>query len=165
MQIERMPLAQTRRFGALEYEDTSILTFPHGLPGFEGCTRFTVVERREFAPIVFLQSLEKWDLCFFAAPIAAIDSSYDPAISREDMERLGGPETSSSDLLFLALLCAPENGPLSANLLAPVVVNVRLHVAVQAVRADLRYSHRHPIHPLPVPVQQPVEEMEEQPCW
>ena len=152
-----MPLAQTRRFGALEYEDESVLTFPHGLVGFDECTRFTLVERREYSPIVFLQSLDKWDLCFFAAPISAIDSSYHPAVSPEDLEHLGGPGISSSDLLFLALLCAPENGPLTANLLAPVVVNVPMRVAVQAVRSDLRYSHRHPIQPSPVPSPLPLE--------
>jgi flagellar assembly factor FliW len=32
-----------------------------------------------------------------------------------------------------------------ANLLAPIVLNARTRVAVQAVRHDQRYSHRHPV--------------------
>jgi flagellar assembly factor FliW len=35
--------------------------------------------------------------------------------------------------------------PLTANLLAPVFINLRTHTGVQAVRADRRYSHRHPL--------------------
>jgi flagellar assembly factor FliW len=36
-------------------------------------------------------------------------------------------------------------------LLAPVVVNLGTRVAVQAVRADTTYSHRHPIASLQAP--------------
>jgi flagellar assembly factor FliW len=142
-------MAQTRRFGAFEYDRSSVLTFPAGLPGFEGHTVFIIVEQPELAPIVFLQSLNTPELCFPAAPVAAIDPGYSPGLTREDLERLGldpgRQPVPNVEVLSLALLCAPENGPLTANLLAPVVINVQTHTAVQAVRADSLYSHRHPI--------------------
>jgi flagellar assembly factor FliW len=47
--------------------------------------------------------------------------------------------------MCLAILTVPKEGPVTANLLAPVVVNLATRVAVQAVRADTMYSHRHPI--------------------
>lgn len=140
-----MPVANTRRFGELNYEDSSALHFPWGLPGFEKCTRFTLVERPGFSPIAFLQSLDDAELCFLAAPVTAIDPLYEPAVMHEDLDRLNLPNPPLSDALLLALLCAPENGPLTANLLAPVVVNLRTRVAVQAVRPDQRYSHQHPL--------------------
>ena len=83
------------------------------------------------------------------APVAAIDADYCLEVSGEDLRILGLDEAqqpkSGQEVLCLALLCAPENGQLTANLLAPVVVNLRTRVAVQAVRTDSRYSHRHPI--------------------
>jgi flagellar assembly factor FliW len=142
-----MPLAYTQRFGALEYDQASVLSFPCGLPGFERETRFVVVEQTEFAPIVFLQSLDGAELCFFAAPVGAVDAGYAMGVTVEDLERLGLDPTRQpipgEEVLCLALLCAPEGGPMTANLLAPVVVNPRTRVAVQAVRADARYSHQH----------------------
>jgi flagellar assembly factor FliW len=145
----RMPVAHTRRFGVLEYDASSVLTFPAGLPGFEGHTQFAVVEQAELAPIVFLQSLTTPELCFLAAPVAAIDPQYTPSLSHEDLDRLGLDPAQQPvpgvDVLLLALLCAPENGPLTANLLAPAVVNLRTRLAVQAVRCDARYSHQHRI--------------------
>jgi flagellar assembly factor FliW len=144
-----MPLAHTRRFGALEYADSSVLTFSPGPPGFADQTRFALVERPDLAPVVFLQSLSSAELCFLAAPVQALLADYDLAMTSEDLERLGlstsRQPTPGREVLCLALLCAPENGPMTANLLAPVVVNLETRAAVQAVRADTRYSHRHAI--------------------
>lgn len=144
-----MPVVQTRRFGVLEYDNSSVLLFPSGLPGFDGQPLFTLVEKPENAPLVFLQSLNTPALCFLAAPVAAIDSNYALAVSAEDLQRLeldpARQPVPNVDVLLLALVCAPENGPLTANLLAPVVINLHTHVALQAVRDDSCYSHQHPI--------------------
>jgi flagellar assembly factor FliW len=144
-----MPLVHTRRFGVLECADSSILTFASGPPGFADQTRFALVEQPDLAPVVFLQSLHSAELCFLAAPATVLLADYDLAMTREDLERLGlstsRQPTPGREVLCLALLCAPENGPMTANLLAPVVVNRETRAAVQAVRADARYSHQHPV--------------------
>jgi flagellar assembly factor FliW len=146
-----MPLAHTHRFGALEYDESSVLTFPAGLPGFDGQPLFTLVGQPELAPVVFLQSLNAPELCFLAAPVLAIDAHYILALTREDLERLGldplRQPVLNVNVLCLALLCTPENGPVTANLLAPIVVNLDTRIAAQAVRTDQRYSHRHQIDP------------------
>lgn len=142
-----MPIADTRRFGALTYEEPSVLSFPFGLPGFEQETRFALVEQPQLAPVVYLQSLRSPELCFLAAPVRALDAAYSLRMTREDLERLeldaARQPVQGSEVLCLALLCASENGPLTANFLAPVVVNLASRVALQAVRPDARYSHRH----------------------
>jgi flagellar assembly factor FliW len=129
--------------------DQVILYFPQGLPGFERHRFFTAIERADLAPLVCLQSTDSADLSLWLAPVAAIDADYCLEVSGEDLRILGLDEArqpkSGQEVLCLALLCAPENGQLTANLLAPVVVNLRTRVAVQAVRTDSRYSHRHPI--------------------
>jgi flagellar assembly factor FliW len=144
-----MPLVNTRRFGSIEYDESWVVSFPCGLPGFENETRFVLLERPEWAPIVFLQSLAGAELCFLAAPVGALDPAYSLSVTREDLQRLSLDEerqpVADQQVLCLALLCAPENGPLTGNLLAPVVVNLRTRIAVQAVRADARYSHQHAI--------------------
>jgi flagellar assembly factor FliW len=148
-----MPVIDTRRFGPLEYDESWVVSFPSGLPGFEHETRFVLLERIEWAPIVFLQSLADAELCFLAAPVGTLDPGYSLSVTGEDLEELNEDlnlvETRqpipNEQVLCLALLCAPENGPLTANLLAPVVVNLRTRIAVQAVRADARYSHQHTI--------------------
>jgi flagellar assembly factor FliW len=142
-----MPQITSQRFGPLEFDPDAAFEFPAGLPAFEDQTRFLLVEDRAAAPVVFLQSCTVGNLCFLAAPLAAIDGAYELAITPEDLHRLGLDENRqprmNEDVLCFAILSAPEGGPLTANLLAPVVLNVVNRRAVQAVRADSRYSHQH----------------------
>jgi flagellar assembly factor FliW len=141
-----MPLLETLRFGALEYPPAGAIEFPGGLPGFEHLRRFVLVEQAPLAPLVFLQSLETPDLCFPAVPVGAIDPQYELEISREDLEILNldpsrQPEVGR-EVVCLAIVAA-RTGPPTANLLAPIVINLSRRLGVQAVRADARYSHCH----------------------
>ena len=140
-----MPSLQTEQFGELEYSEDAALLFPRGLPGFEQVRRFVLLDNTEFAPMVHLQSLETGDLCFLALPVRSIDPAYETMLSGEDRDVLGRGPT-----LDLALLSADSDGNLSANLLAPVVIDLATRRAVQAVRFDTRYSHQHMLSEVPV---------------
>jgi len=132
----------SKRLGAVDLDDSALLHFPGGLPGFEECRRFALLEHGPVAPIVFLQSLDQPDICFLAAPIAAIDPAYELAMTADDLRSLGRENTN--DVICLAILARAEDGQFTANLLAPVVIDRLTRRAVQAVRVDSRYSHQHP---------------------
>ena len=83
-----MPSIDTR-FGTLEYNEEARLEFPWGIPGFEEYRWFVLVDQPANRPVVFLQSLEKSDLCFMTLPIADIAPDYRLKILAEDLERLG----------------------------------------------------------------------------
>lgn len=104
------------------------------------------------SPLVLLQSAEQPQLCFPALPVQVIDPDYELFVSFEDLVILElGTErqpTLGSEVLVLALLTMPEGQPATANLLAPVVVNLAKNIGVQAIRSDFRYSHQHPMHPM-----------------
>jgi len=140
-----MPRAHTEQFGELEYAEDSIILFPRGLPGFETCHRFVLLDDPELSPLVHLQSLEIGGLCFLALPIRSIDAGYETSLVPEDREALGlDPHADlRKATLDLALLSAAMDGRLSANLLAPIVIHLATRQAVQAVRLDSRYSHQH----------------------
>ncbi len=133
-----MPRVHTEQFGELDYSEDAALLFPRGLPGFEGARRFVLLDNPEFAPLVHLQSLETGDLCFLALPVRSIDPGYETMLAGEDRDVVG-----TGEQLELALLSAGHDGSLSANLLAPVVIDLATRRAVQAVRVDTKYSHRH----------------------
>jgi flagellar assembly factor FliW len=141
-----MPNFETKHFGNIEFEDASVVAFPDGLPGFENRRRFLALHFQSSAPLVYLQSLEAGELCFVTLPVGAIDPDYQLRMSDEDAERIGlirGRQPSiGSEVLCLAVLSIREAGP-TANLLAPVVVNLNNRFAVQAVAEASSYSHQH----------------------
>jgi flagellar assembly factor FliW len=131
----------TRQFGTIQFDENSVLQFPSGLPGFENKTRFVLVERPALKPLVLLQSLDSPDLCFYAAPVDAIDRNYQLRMTPEDRRTLA----LTAEPVNLAILSASQSGHWTANLLAPIVINKEARRAVQAVRADSLYSHQHPL--------------------
>jgi flagellar assembly factor FliW len=143
-----MPVIDTKNFGPLRYDPGDALVFPRGLPAFENCREFLALTVPPSEPLIFLQSLEDSGLCFITTPILVVDSAYRLQIGAEDLELIGLPPRAApvigKDLLCLAVLSLREEGP-TANLLAPVVVNLRNRRAVQAVAQESGYSHQQPL--------------------
>jgi flagellar assembly factor FliW len=116
---------------------THHLEFPHGIPAFEAEKSFRLIARD---PLLFLESETTPGLSFLLLPVTLIEPGYKLALSPEDREAIGASVGSS--LLCLAVITAAEDLPPTANLLAPVVVNLATGQAVQAVRSDSVYSHK-----------------------
>ena len=113
------------------------LEFPHGIPAFEAETRFRLIDRE---PLLFLESETNPGLSFLLLPVALIDPEYRMAISAEDRDTIG--MVDDSRLMCLAVITAAGDSPATANLLAPVVINLDNGRGVQAVRSDSVYSHK-----------------------
>lgn len=144
-----MPQVATKYFGTMSCDEEAIFEFPFGLPGFGDERRFIFIERREHAPLIFLQSLRLAGLCFLALPLQIVDTHYRLAVSPEDLAALElNPERQpllASEILALALVSQQDGFSATANLMAPIVVNLRTRRALQAIRRDSHYSHQHPV--------------------
>uniref|UniRef100_Q02C79 Flagellar assembly factor FliW n=1 Tax=Solibacter usitatus (strain Ellin6076) TaxID=234267 RepID=Q02C79_SOLUE len=150
-----MSITETKYFGKISFEPESELEFPRGLPGFDGRKRFLAVTFPASEPLVYLQSLEDPDLCFITMPLLAVDPRYRLTVGREDLNLLGLPPASQPrigvDVMCLTVLSMREEGP-TANLLAPIVVNLRNRRAVQAIAPEGEYSHQFELMPAEAPV-------------
>jgi flagellar assembly factor FliW len=144
-----MPALETKYFGTLPYGEGAVFHFPHGIPGFEAEQRFVLIEAAEQAPLVFLQSMARTSLCFAAFPIQVVDRHYPLAIAPEDLEDLeldpGRQPALGVDVTVLALVSWHGQSHVTANLMAPVVLNLKTRRGLQAIRRDTCYSHEHPI--------------------
>lgn len=138
---------ESRHFGTLEYGPEAILEVAGGLPAFEDETRFVLIEQAAVAPLVILQSLQTPELAFLTLPVLAVAPDYRLQMSAEDLQRLdleaGRQPEIGQEVLCLAIVTLSPDGPPTANLMAPVVVNRRTRQALQAIQADSGYSHQH----------------------
>jgi flagellar assembly factor FliW len=141
----------TKDFGRIEYEPGSVLEFPNGIPGFESRKRFLALTFPHTQPMVFLQSLEDAALRFITLPVLSIDGQYRLTVSEEDLDAIGLPPNRQpkigEDVACLAVVTLQRNTAPTANLLAPVVVNLGNLKAVQAIAPDSSYSHQHVLAP------------------
>jgi flagellar assembly factor FliW len=142
-----MQILKTKNFDEVSYDPEALLVFPGGLPGFEEQRRFLALHYADTDPLVYLQSVEIPDLCFVTLPVLSVDPAYRLHVEPEDRERIGlGSEglQIGGNVLCVAVVSLREDGP-TANLLAPIVVNLRNRLAVQAVSPESGYSHQQPL--------------------
>ena len=140
---------QTSHLGPITVDESSTIDFPEGLPGFEECRRFVPLQHPVHGGLIFLQSLERPDLCFLTLPVRAVRPDYVLALSADDTGSLGFPEDSwpaiGSDVVALAILSLADGQAPTANLQSPIVIHCRTRRAVQAIRPDQRYTCREPL--------------------
>jgi flagellar assembly factor FliW len=137
----------TKYFGQLAYTQDSVVEFPDGIPGFEDQHGFVVVQQPATTPLVFLQSLTMPELCFTTVPAQAACPDYRLAIPSEDLAALelpsGRQPEIGRDVLCLTVISVGEDASVTANLLAPLVVNIRTRRGRQPIMVESDYSHRH----------------------
>lgn len=139
-----MPICNTRHFGRKSYEENAVLRMARGPIGFEDESAFVLIQIPEQFPLVYLQSTRTPGLCFLALPVLTINREYRVLLTAEDATLIGVTREPriGEEVLCLALITTAESGA-SANLLAPVVVNLRSQQALQCINGAGSYAVRH----------------------
>ena len=141
-----MAYCETKYLGTMEYEEASALAFPRGIFGFSEEDCFLLVQRANEYPLVHMQSVRSPDLCFVALPVLTVDSTYGLQLSDPDAALLGleANPTFGKEALCVAIITMDQVCP-TANLLAPVVVNVSTGVAAQCINVAGTYDTQAPL--------------------
>lgn len=138
---------QSAKLGPVSIDTERLLTFPEGILGFRSVTQYTLVNNDKGGPFFWLQAVEDPELAFVVIDPLIFRPEYRSALLPEEMKEL---EIESSDsLVVLAILTIPQEDPLklTANLMAPLVINSKTRKGKQIVLSDLNYSHREPLSP------------------
>jgi flagellar assembly factor FliW len=126
------------RFGSMDVDDGRVITFPSGLIGFLNAKSFVLLERGEGSMIAWLQSIDTPALAFPVVPGEMFGADY-PTPSARDLARENRlPDADLS--VFVIVAAKPGGAGLSANLLAPLIIDVESRCGVQVVLDPNRYA-------------------------
>lgn len=146
-----MPTLACPDLGQIDFLDEDILNFAEGLPAFETLRRFLLVRREEFAPFVFLVSVDSPATRFICVPVCLLDPDYRFEVAADEGSAAGlqaGVYSASSGApLLLAIVTLPSSAPATANLASPVVINAGLHMGAQLILPGTANSHVTPLQP------------------
>lgn len=136
----------TERFGEVSYSPEEVLTFPRGIPAFENMHSWILVGSDENA-VKWLQSLDDSELALPVTSPDAIQPDYNARIPEEELKLIGG--TNPADLALLIVVSIPQSAPwnMTANLRAPIIINLKTHKAVQVIALNEEYPIRHVVFP------------------
>ena len=147
------PIAlRSERFGHYEIPADRVLTFPDGLIGFREARRFALLEStRPESPFRCLVSLDVPELGFVVCDPVRLWPGYGADLPT--------PEGAVEDWAVLAIVTVPGKAQeMTANLMAPLVVDCRSRTGRQVVLDTGRYSTRHTLLPAagpPAPTTEP----------
>ena len=136
----------TGRFGEVSYSQEEVLFFPRGIPAFETNHSWILVGNDDSA-VKWLQSLDDGELALPVTSPDAIQPDYNARIPDDELTLIGGK--SLTDLALLIVVSIPEAAPwnMTANLRAPIVINIKTRKAVQVIALNEEYPIRHVVFP------------------
>lgn len=136
----------TERFGEVSYSQEEILFFPRGIPAFETKHEWILIGSDENA-VKWLQSLDDGSLALPVTSPDAVQPDYNARIPEDELKLVGS--VNPADLALLIVVSIPEAAPwnMTANLRAPILINLKTHKAVQVIALNEEYPIRHVVFP------------------
>ena len=128
--IMQMP---TSRFGLVDIEAEDILLFPGGLIGYEQQRHWVLLADADNSAVGWLQSLAKPELALAVISPRRFFAGHSIRVTNSELAPLQlGPHDQP---YVLSIVSKSEDG-LTANLKAPIVVNLDRHLGRQVVVTD-----------------------------
>ena len=139
-----MPEIESRILGKIEVSDDSLYHLNGTILAFEDYDEFYLVNMDEEGTFKILQSKDNKNVCFILIDPFLVFKNYEPDV-HDDIKYLG--IENKEDLYLLTIVSIPNNDlkTMSANLVAPVVFNIKNHKAKQCTVSGDKYTTRHSI--------------------
>jgi flagellar assembly factor FliW len=143
-QQEVSVVIKTSRFGLVELKSEDVLTFNEGLLGFKDLRQFVLLDDPNDDIFAWLQSCEVPSVAFPVLEPELFGHKYAISFNRTDLESL--QMKSEQNPVFLNIITIPDDPTMmTANIKAPIVINLEKKVARQCVLQDNNLAIKEPI--------------------
>ena len=138
---------ETTRFGTITTEEEKIITMPFGMLGFPDLKRFVILHHKEDSPFFWYQSVDDPMLAFVIMSPFLFKPDYSVNLENIVKEMSWNEEEKQHNLELYVVVNIPEGSPdkMTANLIGPILINNKIHQAVQMVISDSHYTHKFPL--------------------
>lgn len=137
---------RTRHFKEIEVANDALLTFPEGIVGFEAQHAYATLKREEEQPFEWLQSVEDEGVAFVVVDPLLFLATYDFEVDDETIALLKISDPAQIRLLTIVTLHS-DFKKMTANLLAPIIINTESRLARQIILNNTGYTTAHPVFP------------------
>ena len=132
------------RLGEIEVESDAILSFPAGILGFSECRRFALLPHRPGTPFFWLVPIEREDIAFVVGNPENFFPDYCPKLTQDQLAPLALEPNQDHSLGMLVVVSFREGKP-TANLRAPLIMDLPNRRAVQAVQIGREFETQAPL--------------------
>lgn len=123
---------KTTRFGTIEVDDQSVITFTQPIIGFQEFRRFVILDGPAGGGLRWLQSTDTGDLAFIVMNPRQIVPDYEVKLGSHELSELS--VTSADELEIFTLVVVPQDPKMvRTNLKAPILINPKQRLGKQTI--------------------------------
>lgn len=131
------------RFGFIEYDPETTMTFPEGLIGFEYLRDFIVIPNQKEGPLFWIQSVNDPMIAFVLTDPTNFFLDYGVVPDSAELGKLNIDE--GDDCHVLSIVTVREDQSITLNLAAPLLFAPRTNCTLQVVLDSGKYDTRTPL--------------------
>lgn len=135
---------QTSRFGNITVGEDDVLHFPEGLLGFSDLDRFVLLDDPSDEIFAWLQSCDEPSIAFPILEPELFSDTFQLTLTKSDLKSLNVEDKTG--LRPFCIITIPEDPTMmTANLKAPIIINIAQKMGRQCVLQDNKLEIREPI--------------------
>lgn len=133
----------TANFGEIDIDESKIIEFKDGIPGFEDEKQFAIILNEDPEnPFHYLQAVDNSELSFIIMNPFDVFPKYDFEIPKVSKEKLG--IENEKQVIVYTIVVVPENiEKMTTNLQGPIIINTDKKKGKQVILDDDRYGIKH----------------------
>lgn len=133
----------TRQFGEIEIDEERIINIPLGIPGFRENKRYVLLQKEETIPFLLFQCMDDPNLSFVILDPVQFFPEY--TIDQNDIEKMVTWDLETEEISCFVIVTIPNGTPekMTANFMAPLVINNNRKEGLQLILQNSSYSHQH----------------------
>ncbi|WP_434283104.1 flagellar assembly protein FliW [Clostridium botulinum] len=134
----------TKYHGCIEYEEKDAIYFEKGIPGFEELKKFIIFPVEDNDVFSVFHSIEKEDMGIIVTSPFSIEKDYEIQLEEEQIKNLKLKDEKDTLVLNTVTLSSDMN-KITANLRAPIVINIKEKIGEQIIINSDKYKVKHPL--------------------
>ena len=135
---------QSKLLGPVEYEEENIIHFDEGLIGIPEKKKFLLIEKEDFKPFSYLQSVDDPTFILIVVNPMLIEKEYKFSIFKGDLDAIDINDENDFSLLAIVIF-AQKIEDITVNLKAPLLINIHTKKALQVILQNDDYSVEEPL--------------------
>ncbi|HGG0417951.1 TPA: flagellar assembly protein FliW [Clostridium sporogenes] len=134
----------TKYHGCIEYEEKDVIYFEKGIPGFEELKKFIIFPVKDNDVFSVFHSIEKKDMGIIVTSPFNIEKEYEIQLEKEQIKRLKLQDEKDT-LVLNTVTLSSDIDKITANLRAPIVINIKEKIGEQIIINSDKYKVKHPL--------------------
>ena len=137
---------KTRQFGPVTIDEKNIITLPMGLPGFSDRKKYIILDHDDIRPFHSFQSVDDETLAFIIMDPFLFKADYVVDVDA-CIREMKWKDDEKEDMFIYVIINATDPDPrnMTANLMGPLLINIKRNEGLQMMVSDKGYSSKYMI--------------------